>query len=195
MPSLPDSVAIAVLAGGAGTRFGGKKLDALLCGKPLGRWATDAAEAAGFSMRLLVVPPDRPAFSATLNGWTITENPDADLGIGTSIHAAVAAAEGCDRLVIALADMPLVEPDHLVRLATMEGAAFTLHADGKPGVPAAFPAAEFALLRSLPPARGAATLASRVAAAALAPPSVDSLRDVDSPDDLKAIEPILVGSA
>ena len=37
------SLAIALLAAGGATRFGGGKLDAQCAGKPLGQWALDAA--------------------------------------------------------------------------------------------------------------------------------------------------------
>ena len=49
--------AVAVLAAGLGTRFGGGKLEAMCAGRPLGRWAIEAVEAAGLG------PGDRRLFA------------------------------------------------------------------------------------------------------------------------------------
>jgi len=181
---IADDVAFAVLAAGSAMRFGGGKLDAPLRGRPLGRWATDAVEAAGAVARLLVVGLRPPAFAARLEEWTVVGNPDAARGIGTSIAAAVAAAAGRARLVIALADMPFVTADHLGRLARGEGMVFTRQADGRPGVPAAFPASVFRHLLDLPPDRGAAHLARTVPAAMIDPPNAAIRIDIDTQADM-----------
>jgi CTP:molybdopterin cytidylyltransferase MocA len=182
--TIADTVAVAVLAAGSATRFGGGKLDASLRGKPLGRWATDAVEATGAVSRFLILGPDRPAFAAALDGWTIIENRDADQGIGTSIHAAAKAAASFARLVIVLADMPFVTPGHLAILARADRMTFTRHADGSAGVPAGFPQAMFRQLRAIPPGRGAAGLAVLADADVVDPCDSKILCDVDSPTDL-----------
>ena len=185
-PPIADDVAVAVLAAGSGSRFGGGKLDAMLGGKPVGRWVTDAVEAAGARKRFLVCSPTPPEFAAGLQGWTLVRNDHADRGIGTSLHAAAEAAAGSARLVIALADMPLVPASHLSALAQRDGVVFTRYPNGKPGVPAAFPRSAFARLLSLPPGKGAAAVAWDGDPAMLdCDPAF--LSDVDRPDDLKRI--------
>ncbi|MFA7588495.1 MAG: NTP transferase domain-containing protein, partial [Novosphingobium sp.] len=85
------SIAFVVLGAGAARRFGGRKLDADLNGKVLGRWATDAVEKTGATDRFIVVQPDPPDFVRELNGWHLISNAEYERGIGTSIHAAITA--------------------------------------------------------------------------------------------------------
>ena len=136
------------------------------------------------SSRFLIVGPDRPAFAAALDGWTIIENRDANQGIGTSIHAAAQAAASFTRLVIVLADMPFVSPEHIAILARAKRMTFTRHADGSAGVPAAFPEAMFDLLAKIPPGRGAANLATLRDADVIDPSDTAILSDVDTAADL-----------
>ena len=116
MTAIDPSVACILLAAGSARRFGGGKLYAPLGGRPLWEWAAGRLEAAGFVSRYLVVKggddpqPGRP-------GWQLVENPSAEEGIASSIRAGVLAAAGHARVVIALADMPFVDPNHLAALA------------------------------------------------------------------------------
>lgn len=186
-PTIAEDTAVAVLAAGAGTRFGGGKLDAMLAGRPLGAWATGAVEAAGAKARVIVVPPAIPHFVSALDGWTVVENPTAARGIGTSLRAAVEAARRCPRLIVVLADMPLVSPAHLLRLDAGPGLVFTRQADGCPGTPAAFPAACFDALMQLPDDAGAARLAAWPEARVIAPEAEHATWDADRPGDLARI--------
>ena len=67
--------AVAVLAAGLGTRFGGGKLEAPCAGKPLGRWAVEAVEAAGLGPGTIVTGPEWVSFAG---GWTRAVNPAAE---------------------------------------------------------------------------------------------------------------------
>lgn len=60
----------AVLAAGRGVRFGGGKLEAICGGKPLGRWAVEAAETA-LSPGLIVTGPEGVSFAP---GWAVLTN-------------------------------------------------------------------------------------------------------------------------
>ena len=62
--------AVAVLAAGLGTRFGGNKLEAICAGKPLGRWAIEAVEAAGLGPGIVVTGAEGVSFvTLTISAW------------------------------------------------------------------------------------------------------------------------------
>ena len=186
-PVIDRRVAIAVLAAGQATRFGGGKLDAGLAGRAVGQWVTDTAEQAGFMTRFVVAGPARPKFVTALSDWDVVTNPSPENGIASSIRAAAKAAGSCDRLVIILADMPLISGDHLRALALGSRVIFTLYPDSSHGVPAAFPARCFARLAEMTGERGAAMLDWGEEIETLAPASVTALRDIDTHNDLKTL--------
>ena len=191
MTAIDPSVACILLAAGSARRFGGGKLYAPLGGRPLCEWAAGRLEAAGFVSRYLVVKggddphPGRP-------GWQLVENPSAEEGIASSIRAGVLAAAGHARVVIALADMPFVDPNHLAALAGGEGTLFTRFPEGRPGCPAAFPADAFPDLLELRGDRGAAALcASLGGTTRTSPGGASATFDVDSDADLTKAEQML----
>ena len=185
MPPLDRGIGIILLAAGRGTRFGGDKLSRDLRGKPLWNWAALAAEKASFSQCYLVCRPDSSLCPRA--GWEAVINHHADEGMGSSIAAGVAAAAPkCERLVIALADMPLVEPGHLRDLARLRGTVFTRYDDGAEGPPAAFPKKAFAALQTLTGERGARHL-NLGETATLVPANGHMLADVDTPAALDAL--------
>ena len=104
-------IAGVLLAAGIGTRFGGHKL--------LAPWRDGAAIAVAAARNLIDALPDsvavlRPgdeilASLLAAEGLRIVVNPNADGGMGTSLACGVAAAE-VDGWVIALADMPAIQP-------------------------------------------------------------------------------------
>ena len=183
-PPLDPSIGIALLAAGRGSRFGGGKLSSDLGGVPLWRWAARGAERAGFTTRYLIVPAaDALIGSEDADGWQLAVNARADEGISTSIRLACRLAAGCDRLVLALADMPFVKASHLRQIALDNGVVFTHYPSGRRGVPAAFPSAQFATLAALTGDRGAASLDWTMPVATRSAPP-DSLIDVDRQVDL-----------
>lgn len=184
-------VAIALLAAGQAERFGGGKLDALCAGKPLGAWAAQAVEAAKCAFQLVVVPTACPAFAKELKGWSLVTNTAPEEGIAGSIRIAATAAQGFSRLVIALADMPLINTAHLRALAAADGIVFTAYPDGDRGVPAAFPARCFGRLIELK--GSAARLDWGEEITLFSPPSPQSLLDVDTADDLTRTQALLIG--
>ena len=98
------TVAAVVLAAGGGARFRGEshKLLASFRGKPLWRWAVEAAQAAGLDEVIVVDGAVRVPGAVHNERW-----PD---GMATSLQAGVAAADaaGHDAVVVGLADQPLV---------------------------------------------------------------------------------------
>lgn len=193
--------AIAVMAAGRAVRFGGGKLDADLCGRPVGKWVTDAAQNAGFTRRLIIVGKNAPDFVAELNGWEMVVNPAANGGteqnrdqgaeLSSSIRMAADAAKNCERLVLVLADMPLIEVAHLRRLAKMRGIVLTSYPDEKRGVPAAFPARHLEALSNLSGPRGAAAMDWGEKATYVKPSSDFTLSDVDRSSDIGRIAAFL----
>lgn len=178
---------VAVLAAGRATRFGGGKLEARCAGKPLGRWALDAVEAAGLSPGLIVSGPEGVSFA---EGWTVVINPDPGAGLGASLALAANLALSGARtsLLVLLADMPLVTPAYLRELAWGRAPVATRHPDGRPGVPALLDRALLERATNLTGDRGAGPLLVR---ANLLDPPPGSLRDVDTAEDLAEVERVL----
>lgn len=184
VPPIDPGIGFILLAAGRGKRFGRDKLTQDFHGQPLWSWAALAAEEAGFVQRYIVSGPHSgiPARS----GWLAVTNTRAAEGMGTSIAAGVRAAQGCSRVIIALADMPLVEPDHLRQLATADGPVFTRYADRVEGSPAGFPRSTFDRLCDLQGEAGARSL-GLPDATAIAPTSAATLADIDTPADLRSL--------
>lgn len=114
-------LAVAVLAAGASRRFGETdKLIAPFRGRPLGLHAPDAIPGEIFAHRWVIVSdPEHVLVPAWADaGFVAVHNPDAARGLGTSVALAAreARAAGCDALLIALADMPMVPREHYAAL-------------------------------------------------------------------------------
>ena len=182
------SLAIALLAAGGATRFGGGKLDADCAGKPLGRWALDAARAVPHERLAVVVGDTAPAFA---RGCELLVNERAAEGLGTSAALAARWAKSCDALFIMLADMPLVSPETLHKLVEAGGPAAIAYPGHKPGAPACFPAALFPALGPLTGDSGAAQVLRGLAGVTLIETAPEELRDVDRPEDLADVEALL----
>jgi CTP:molybdopterin cytidylyltransferase MocA len=175
---------VAVLAAGQGMRFGGRKLEALCAGKPLGRWVLDAVEGAGLGQGTLVTGPEGVSFA---EGWTALVNPQPEQGIGASLALAAQAALDDDgqSLLVLLADMPLVTAAYLRELATAPAPAATRQPDGRGGVPALLDRSLIGIAARLTGDRGAGPLLEGIR---LLDPPPGMLRDVDRPEDLAEVE-------
>jgi molybdenum cofactor cytidylyltransferase len=115
-----------VLAAGAGTRFGGRKLEARVDGKPILQHVLDALAAAGIDDPIVVVGEP---FGVPL-AWRRAEqvvNPDPSRGLSSSLrlgwdHALSGRPFGelavPDALIVALGDQPLIRPEVIRALAT-----------------------------------------------------------------------------
>ena len=181
-------LAVAVLAAGRGTRFGGGKLEAMCAGKALGRWVVDAVEDAGLGRGLIVTGPEGASFA---EGWTALVNPQPGRGLGSSLALAAQAAlaREASALLVLLADMPLVTPDYLRELAAAPAPAATRQRDGRGGVPALLDRALLGIAARLTGDCGAGPL---LEGAALLDPPPGLLRDVDTAEDLAELEHLLL---
>jgi molybdenum cofactor cytidylyltransferase len=183
-------LACVLLAAGAGARFGGNKLEAMLDGRMLGLHAAATLGGLGFGRRIAVSRADTPALNAALAaaGFEVVVNAAPDLGLSASLKLGVEAVLPCEAkgLLLALADMPFVTSAHLDALCTaFEGAGqartVASAASGVPMPPAIFPRAAWPALLAIEGDRGARALlgdAIRVAG----DPAM--LADIDTPDDL-----------
>ncbi len=87
------SVAAVVLAAGAGSRFGGGKLLALLDGRPILVHVVDAARAAGLDPIVVVVPPSGELDDLDLGVVRRVVNPDPAEGLSSSVRLGLRALE------------------------------------------------------------------------------------------------------
>jgi molybdenum cofactor cytidylyltransferase len=181
---------VAVLAAGRGSRFGGGKLDAPLAGKRLGQWVLDAVAAAGLAPGLIVVGPDAPTFAVRATGWQRLVNKEPEAGQGGSVAIAAKAASGCDLLLL-LADMPLIAPDHIRRLVGGAGSTATRYPDGHLGVPACIAAEAVGQLELLSGDRGAAAVIAGLPDLTVVDADPASLLDVDDAAGLERVSAVL----
>jgi len=108
-----------LLAAGSASRFGvDKLLHPLPDGTPVGVASASALLQAVPNAIAVVRPGDYAlieAFSAI--GLPVVENPLADAGMGSSLTAGVCATSGAAGWLIALADMPWLQPATITELA------------------------------------------------------------------------------
>lgn len=104
-----------MLAAGAGSRFGGRKLEARIAGRPILQHVLDALAAAGLNAPIVVLPPDS-ALGAAVDWGTAVRvvNPAPERGLASSLQlgwaAALAAEPRPDAVLVALGDQPRLDP-------------------------------------------------------------------------------------
>jgi molybdenum cofactor cytidylyltransferase len=181
------------LAAGRGLRFGADKLlHPLPDGTPVAVAALRNLRAA-LPLVVAVVREGQGPLAALLEseGARVCACPRADEGMGASLAWGVARAPGAGGWLIALADMPFIRPETIVRVldAVERGAliAAPVHA-GRRGHPVGFGPAMREELLALGGDEGARSLLARHAAAVVAVECDDPgvLLDVDRPEDADA---------
>lgn len=190
-----------VLAAGAGSRFGGKKLLAPWQGGRL----IDAALASAFTAPVeavhVVVGYDAQAVSAAAIAFAsdiaerrmhIVEAPDHAEGMAASLRAGIAALPGnATGVLVFLGDMPMV-PDHVLEplcLALANAPAAVPVFEGRWGNPVALSESLFPELLRLEGDRGARALlkALKERVVEIAANTNGVLLDVDAPADLEQL--------
>jgi molybdenum cofactor cytidylyltransferase len=100
-----------VLAAGAGSRFGGGKLLALLAGRPILQHVLDRLAEAGLDDVTVVLGSDASALETAID-WRAERrvvNPNPERGLASSLQVGMAAiGSDVDAVLIALGDQPLV---------------------------------------------------------------------------------------
>ena len=180
-------VAIVLLAAGNARRFGSDKLMADFEGAPMGARVAHELVSVAAAAHFAVCQPDAviAAHYARL-GFDIVDNPRADLGLSGSLHLAVEAALRTDAqaLLIALADMPFVQTAHIDTLIAACTDTVVASFDGhQPMPPAIFPRSHWPDLLATVGDAGARDILAR---AGKLTASADTLRDIDTPDELAA---------
>jgi molybdenum cofactor cytidylyltransferase len=189
MPGAP--IVGILLAAGSASRFGGDKLLALLPDRrPIGVAALEHLAAVVDTVVAVVRPHDH-ALMATYaaRGARIATCWRAADGMGVSLAWGVRAAPVAAGWVIALADMPWVQPATiaLVTAALRKGALVAAPScHGTRGHPVGFAAACYAELTTLVGDEGARPIVARHQAVLIETGDAGILRDVDIPRDLEA---------
>ncbi len=179
-----------LLAAGAGTRFGGDKLQfPLPDGTPIGVKAARNLLSAVDHGIAVVRPSDRQlAHLLEMEGLRVEFCHYADAGMGTSLAFGVTAAQDADGWLIALADMPFIQPDTIRGIAGLIRAGAPIAAprhQGCRGHPVGFARAFFHDLAQLRGDRGAHPLlavhAARIQALECEDPGI--FADIDTRSD------------
>jgi molybdenum cofactor cytidylyltransferase len=193
-PSLPRktgamTIAAILLAAGKSSRFGANKLMHPLGGQPIALHAAAALKAA-CPNALAVVAPGSP-LQAQLEqaGLATIVCETAHNGMGESLKAAIAATEDADGWLVALADMPYIQPATHRRIvqALQEGADLAAPAyRGERGHPVGLGARFRGDLLALTGDAGARAIlkahAAEIRLIEVDDPGV--LKDIDTPGDL-----------
>jgi molybdenum cofactor cytidylyltransferase len=173
-----------LLAAGAGTRFGGNKLEAGFRGEMLGMHAARAL-AGVTEMRIAVCSPGSQRLRAGLAAlrYRIIDNPDPGAGMARSLALGLASLENVDGALVALADMPCIDANHLTRLiAAFDGvSAVASEAGSLRSPPAVVPRTAWLGLIAQTGDRGARDLLS---GAQVVDTDTAMLADVDTAADL-----------
>lgn len=180
-----------LLAAGRGLRFGGGKLLAeLVHGRTIAEISCRNLGPA-VDRLLSVVRPGDDALAACLSaaGSEVHVCPDADEGMGASLACGVRQAPEADGWLVALADMPLLVPSDIGRIADAlrAGAAIAVPmSGGQRGHPVGFSRRFFADLAALNGAVGARAILQRHADAitAIAIENPRTWLDIDTAEDL-----------
>lgn len=179
---------LVLLAAGRSERFGdADKLAEPFLGRPLALHVTTALEAVPFMARVAVVSETSLDFAAL--GYRVIHNPAPEAGMSGSVRLGVAAAQaaGATAVLIALADMPRVSANHILRMLDCATGpdALVASSDGvDPRPPALFGAGRFAELLQLEGEAGARELI-KGGRHVIAMPG--ELIDIDRPEDLETL--------
>lgn len=188
-------IAAVVLAAGRGERFGGGKVVSELHGIALVRHVVDRLRLAGLSPVIVVAGAISAAVRDALLGTDadVVENPRPEDGMSASLRIGVEALpEECDAFLVALGDQPLLDAD-VVRALTdtwrdsNAAAVVPVYRNGR-GNPVLFDATMRRRLRALEGDAGARDLLEAMGDRVVrVPVDADAPRDVDTPDDLRAL--------
>lgn len=190
---MPDTIVGILLAAGRGSRFdaGGQRnklLQPLASGEEV---AVTAARnlLAALPYVLAVVRPGSEDLTARLSdvGCEVCICPEADKGMGASLVHALSQTRAARGWLIALADMPFVQPASIRALAQAveDGAGIAAPVtNGRRGNPVAFARVHLAELLQLRGDEGARRLLNNHPVTSVVVDDPGILHDIDTPEDL-----------
>ena len=185
-----------LLAAGAGARFGGGKLGALLNGRPVIEYILDSLHGAPFSRRVIVAANEHMLQTAMEFGFTGIVNGCPDLGVSLSIRLGLELVDGTDACMFCVADQPLLKPKTLAgMLDTYETGTILVSAHkDQSGNPVIYPEFLYGELMSLDGEESGKTVACRHESLLRTFHVADAsqLDDIDTREDLIAMEARLV---
>lgn len=204
VPEVPR-VVVVVLAAGSASRMaasGHHKLLATFEGVPLVRRSVETALAAKADCVVVVTGYRAEDIESALTGLEvgIVHNPDFATGMSSSLRAGLAAVrDGADGLLVLLADMPGVRPEHLDTMIEAfrrerGGAIIRAVSGGKRGNPVILPASTFDAVSKLTGDIGARPVIERSGLAVVDIDIGDAAHvDTDTPEEILAAGGILAG--
>ena len=186
------SFSVLLLASGLSRRFGvADKLGADLGGVSLARRSARAFTTLDADRRIAVVADLAGAVARDLaaDGFALVRNPAPERGQGHALACGAAAISDDSAVLIGLADMPFVRPEHLTRLLTAHEhanpAAVTIAcADGRRSPPVLFGPAHLDTLRALDGDDGGRAVMRGASDIREVDLPEAALRDIDTPEDL-----------
>ena len=181
-----------LLAAGAGARFGGGKLNALLNGRPVVEYILDSLRKAAFSRRVIVAASEYMLHTAHEFGFGGVVNACPDLGVSLSIRLGLELMDGTDACMFCVADQPLLKPKTLSGLlAAYEPGTILMcaHKD-QSGNPVIYPEILYSELKGLAGDESGKTVACRHESLLRTFHVADAsqLDDIDTREDLIAME-------
>lgn len=185
--------ALILLAAGASLRFAaGDKLLADLNGQPVLAHSANILGGHEIAARIAIVGPDQHARAAlaAAAGWSVLTNPEAAQGQATSLRVGIGAAAKqaqIERVLVLLADMPLVSDAHMLALqeaAISDAPAVMSLADGALCPPAIISRDLFPALMGLTGDQGARAVLADLPGVRSVAIARDEAIDIDTRDDL-----------
>ncbi len=179
-------IAAILLAAGRGMRFGGNKLEAEFRGGMLGLHAARTLASLEPDYLVAVHDPAHAALGEALSevGFTLITNSNPAAGQGHSLALAAQAALETDatHMLVCLADMPFVTPEHLQQIIATGGDDIIASAIGITRMPPAL--FQRRLLPALACLSGDTGARALLKNAILIPGDADMLADIDIRADL-----------
>lgn len=178
-----------VMAAGAASRFGGRKLAARVGGKSLFRRALEAVPADRcFAVAVVAHEPDFLALAERFRFLTVDNN-RPELGVSRTIRLGLEALGNCQGVMFLVADQPFLRRESAEKAMAL----FAEHPDrivalahgGQRGNPCVFPASLFPELLALEgDTGGSAVIRRHEELLLLLETSAEELMDVDTPEQL-----------
>ncbi|HWD12254.1 NTP transferase domain-containing protein [Pseudochrobactrum sp. sp1633] len=187
-----SSVAVLVLGAGAGSRYAGAdKLGTMLGDRPVAHHILQVLNGFSWGERIVTCRSFAPWTQAYADaGFTLALTEDVDTGMLGSLHRGLAEIQQ-ERVLICLADMPLVPRSHieeLLRASGMSHAPVVASSSGIYQGPPALCSAEH--LRALPLA-GEGGARSLLSQADFVPMNASAIADIDTVHDYENVRQIL----